>query len=111
VFDVLWHDKSRPVYAFAIQWTARVHDLVLSESPAGIQPCLVIPGGRAALVALKLRRDPRLGKALAKANWQFIKYRHLRRILAEENLDRHILKQIFGLDPLIERDSAQMPLF
>jgi len=110
-FDVLWCEGGQPAYAFAIQWTARVHDLLLSEPPAGAQPCLVIPGGRAALVAFKLRRDPRLGKALIEANWQFIKYRHLRRILAEENLDRHVLKQIFGLDPIIERDGAQMPLF
>ena len=110
-FDVLWSDDGQPAYAFAIQWTARVHDLLLSQSPAGVQPCLVIPGGRAALVAFKLRRDPRLRRALTEANWQFIKYRHLRRILAEENLDRHVLKQIFGLDPIIERDGAQMPLF
>jgi hypothetical protein len=62
-------------------------------------------------VAFKLQRDPRLRRAAAEVGWQFVKYRHLRRILAEENLDRYALKQIFGLDPIIERDSAQMPLF
>jgi len=110
-FDVLWRDDGRPAYAFAVQWTARVHDLLLAEAPAGVQPCLVIPGGRAALVAFKLQRDPRLLKSVTKAGWQFIKYRHLRRILTEEDLDRHVLKQIFGLDPVIERDGAQMSLF
>lgn len=110
-FDVLWRDEGQPAYAFAIQWTARVHDLLLAEAPVGVQPCLVIPGGRAALVTYKLQRDPRLRRAIAEAGWQFIKYRHLRRILAEENLDRHALKRIVGLDPLIERDGAQMPLF
>ncbi len=110
-FDVLWRDEGQPTYAFAIQWTARVHDLLLAEAPAGVRPYLVIPGGRAALVALKLQRDPRLRQAVGRGGWQFIKYRHLRRILAEENLDRHVLKQIAGLDPIIERDSAQMPLF
>ncbi len=110
-FDVLWHDEDQPAYAFAIQWTARVHDLLLAEAPVGVQPCLVIPGGRAALVAFKLQRDTRLLKAVTRDGWQFIKYRHLRRILAEESLNRHVLKQIFGLDPIIERDGAQMPLF
>ena len=110
-FDVLWRDEGQPAYAFAIQWTARVHDLLLAEAPAGVQPCLVIPGGRAALVAFKLQRDPRLRKAVTEANWQFVKYRHLRRILTEEDLERHVMKQIFGLDPIIERDGAQMPLF
>lgn len=110
-FDVLWRDEGQPAYAFAIQWTARVHDLLLAEAPAGVQPCLVIPGGRAVLVAFKLQHDPRLRRAVVKAGWQFVKYRHLRRILAEESLERHVLKQIFGLDPIIERNGAQMPLF
>ena len=110
-FDVLWRDDGQPAYAFAIQWTARVHDLLLAKAPVGVLPCLVIPGGRAALVAFKLQRDPRLFNSVTKAGWQFIKYRHLRRILTEEDLDRHVLKQIFGLDPVIERDGAQMSLF
>lgn len=110
-FDVLWRDEGQPAYTFAIQWTARVHDLLLAQVPTGVQPCLVIPGGRSVLVAFKLQRDPRLRRAAAEAGWRFVKYRHLRRILVEENLDRHTLKQIFGLDPIIERDSAQMPLF
>ncbi|UCC61624.1 MAG: hypothetical protein JSV36_12550 [Anaerolineae bacterium] len=110
-FDVLWQDNGQPAYAFAIQWTARVHDLLLAEAPVGVQPCLVMPGGRAELVGFKLQRDPRLRQAVARAGWEFIKYRHLRRIVAEETLNRHMLKQIFGLDPIIERDGAQMPLF
>jgi hypothetical protein len=110
-FDILWRDPDRPAYAFAIQWTARVHDLLLAKAPANVLPCLVIPGGRAELVSLKLQRDPRLRRAVDEAGWQFIKYRHLRRILTEEALDRHTLKQIVGLDPIIEQDGAQMPLF
>lgn len=109
-FDILWRDEGQPVYAFAIQWTARVHDILLAKPPAGVQPCLVIPGGRAELVAFKLQREPRLRQAVAEVGWQFIKYRHLRRVLAEKSPDRHTLKQIFGLDPIIEHDSAQMPL-
>ena len=110
-FDLFWGDEGEPVYAFAIQWTARVHDLLLAETPGDLQPCLVIPGGRASLVNFKRGRDPRLRRAIAASGWQFIKYRHLRRILTKENLDRHALKQIFGLDPIIERDGAQIPLF
>jgi len=110
-FDLLWQDEGRPAYAFAIQWTARVHDLLLAELPPGVQPCLVLPGGRAELVIFKMQRDPRLRRAASQGNWQFIKYRHLRRMMSQKDTDRHAFRQILGLDPIIERDGAQMPLF
>jgi len=58
-----------------------------------------------------LRRDPRLARAVETDGWQFIKFRHLRRLVAEEELDRHALKTVLGLDPIVEREAAQIPLF
>ena len=73
--------------------------------------CLVIPGGRAALVSVKLQRDPRLAKAVEQGHWQFVKFRHLRRLLERDDLDRHAFKTIIGLDPIVEQEVAQIPLF
>ena len=88
--------------------TFRVGDGVAGE---GAQRCLVVPGGRAQLVGLKLQRDPRLARAVEAGGFQFIKFRHLRRLVTEEELDRHVLKTVLGLDPLVEQEAAQIPLF
>jgi hypothetical protein len=76
-----------------------------------LQRCLVLPGGRAQLIGLKLQRDPRLVRAVEAGGWQFIKFRHVRRLVVEEELDRHALKTVLGLDPIAEQEAAQIPLF
>ncbi len=68
----------------------------------------MIPGGRASLVWYKLRKMP-LWASLR--GWQFIKYRHLRRLATEKTIDRYSLQKIIGLDPVVERPGAQLPLF
>jgi hypothetical protein len=52
-----------------------------------------------------------LARAVEEGGWQFVKFRHLRQLLAEEELDRHALKTVLGLDPIVEREAAQIPLF
>jgi hypothetical protein len=63
------------------------------------------------LINLKLQRDPRLAEAVEAAGWQFIKFRHLRRLMAKQDLDRYAFKTVLGLDPIAEQESAQIPLF
>jgi len=60
-------------------------------------------------VAFKLRRDGRLSHAAAERDWQFIKFRHLRRLIAERP-DRRLLETVLGLDPIVEREGVQIPL-
>jgi len=112
-WDVRWLEEGRETYAFAISITAALapHLLAGRAIAAGAQRCLLLPGGRAQLVNLKLQRDPRLARTVAAEGWQFIKFRHLRRLLAEEELDRHALKTVLGLDPIAEQEAAQIPLF
>jgi len=120
-WDVRWLEEEREAYAFAISATATLalHLLATPEgregegraAGEGAQRCLVVPGGRAQLVGLKLQRDPRLARAVETGGWQFIKFRHLRRLVAEEELDRHALKTVLGLDPIAEQEAAQIPLF
>ncbi|MGD2144925.1 MAG: hypothetical protein PVF54_10640, partial [Anaerolineae bacterium] len=112
-WDVRWMEEGRETYVFAILATAAVGAYLLAARAAdeGAQRCLVVPGGRAQLIDLKLQRDPRLAQAVDAGAWQFIKFRHLRRLMAKDDLDRYAFRTVLGLDPIAERESAQIPLF
>jgi hypothetical protein len=112
-WDLRWLEEGRSVYVFAISATAAlgVHLLSGRLAAEGAQRCLIVPGGRAGLIGLKLQRDLRLARAVGSDGWQFIKFRHLRRLIAEEGLDRHALKTVLGLDPIAEQEAVQIPLF
>jgi hypothetical protein len=120
-WDVRWLEEGREAYVFDVSATAALGRHLLAPpvggarggraAEEGAQRCLVIPGGRARLVGLRLQRDPRLARAVEVDGWQFIKFRHLRRLVSEEELDRHALKTVLGLDPVVEQEAAQIPLF
>jgi hypothetical protein len=112
-WDVRWRSEGRDVYVFRISVALDVgrHLLTRRAADEGAQRCLVLPGGRAGLVSFKLQRDPRLTQIVESEGWQFVKFRHLRRLLAERDLDRHALKTVLGLDPIVEQETAQIPLF
>ena len=112
-WDARWLEEGQDAYVFDITTTVALgrHLLTRRAADGGAQRCLVVPGGRAGLVSFKLQRDPRLARTVAGDGWQFIKFRHLRRLLTEEELDRHALKTVLGLDPIVEQEAAQIPLF
>ena len=112
-WDVRWLDEEEEAYVFDISATLTLgrHLLTKRSADEGAQRCLVVPGGRAALVSFQLQRDPRLARAVELDSWQFIKFRHLRRLVTKEDLDRHALKTVLGLDPIADREVAQIPLF
>lgn len=110
-WDVRWREGGRDVYLFVVTTTAMLGCHLLSGPtvPEGACPCLVFPGGRAELLAYKLRRDARLSRVAAEEGWQFIKFRHLRRLIAE-GLDRRLFEAVLGLDPIVEQEGVQIPL-
>jgi hypothetical protein len=112
-WDVRWLEGGKEAYVFDISSTASLarHLLTRRAADEGAQRCLVLPGGRSHLVNFKLQRDPRLANIVVIEEWQFVKFRLLRRLLAEETLDRHALKTVLGLDPIAEQEAAQIPLF
>lgn len=112
-WDVRWLDGKQEAYVFIVSPTAALthHLLARRTVDEGAQRCLVFPGGRAQLVTFKLQRDPRLSSAVKADGWQFIKFRHLRHLMAGDELDRHALKTVLGLDPIVEQEAAQIPLF
>jgi hypothetical protein len=110
-------------YTFAVRTTAILGDLLklppLSSTPVGgtapeTTPCLTLPGGRAVLVGNKLRHDPRLRQQVEHYDWQFLKFRHLRHLVREvaaRQLDRYAFQAALGLDPIVEREEAQLSLW
>jgi hypothetical protein len=63
------------------------------------------------LVSYKLARNPHWQQAVDSAGWRFIKYRHVRQLVAQAEVDEYALRTIVGLDPIVEREAAQIPLF
>lgn len=115
-WDVRWLDRKadgREQYVFDVTAEVSLGDYLFAGRTVdeGAQRRLVIPGGRAALVDFKLRRDPRLPRLVEAGQWQFIKFRHLRRLLAQPDLDRYAFQTVSGLDPIVEQEAAQIPLF
>jgi hypothetical protein len=111
-FDAVWLERGQPRAVFVVRWQAMVGEaLALSNEVAGARPYLVIPGGRAALVSHKLAQNPVWQRAVDDSGWWFIKYRHVRKLVDEPEVDEYTLRTVVGLDPIVEQESAQLPLF
>ena len=111
-FDAAWIEKGQPRAVFAVRWQAMVGEaLALSSRAEAARPYLVIPGGRAALVSHKLAQNPVWQRTVDDSGWWFIKYRHVRKLVDEPEVDEYTLRTIVGLDPIVEQESAQLPLF
>jgi hypothetical protein len=111
-FEAAWFKGEQVRALLAVHWRAAVSEaLALSDQTPGARPYLVIPGGRAALASYKLAHNPLWQQAVDKAGWQFIKYRHVRQLVAQPEVDEYALQTIVGLDPIVEREGAQIPLF
>jgi len=72
------------------------------------QTVIVIPGGRAALVAYKQERDPSLKERLKKH--RLVKYRLLRSLLDLPILTRETFDEQTASDP-VEKSTGQMMMF
>ncbi|HET7009906.1 MAG TPA: hypothetical protein VFI11_03955, partial [Anaerolineales bacterium] len=102
-----WVDPDGDVrFVFQVQDTAAIGEALA----AGVAPprVVVLPGGRAALVAEKERRDPRLRAWLA-AGGRFVKFRHIRRLAGETTLQIDNFESRLGIDPP-EHADPQLPL-
>jgi hypothetical protein len=77
--------------------------------PQPHQRIIVLPGGRAALVEHKMRRDPHLRRSI-EDGWLFVKFRHIRWLAENESLGRLSLDESLRLDPLANRDPQMLLL-
>jgi hypothetical protein len=91
--------SGRKAYCFVFTGSAAVGSYLLQPVFEPDRSWIVLPGGRAALVGYKLRRNILLRKAVAKG-WRFLKFRHIRRILEDPYLRPENLDERMSLDPL-----------
>lgn len=125
----VWVDEDGQVrYWFYLIASAVIGEIILGKPGAPPSPpehsIIVLPGGRANLVAYKLRRDPRLRSLCAAeafsgepalpmaapTGWRFLKFRHLRQLLDNLLLDRRNFDLFLAQDPLTY-STPQMRLF
>jgi hypothetical protein len=111
-FDLAWSKAGQVQAAFVVRWQALLGEVLpLSRNVPGVQPYLVIPGGRSALVSYKLAHNPVWAEEVDRSGWRFIKYRHLRQLRIQPEVDEFALAAIIGLDPIVEQETAQLSLF
>jgi len=105
---LLWEEKGRYVHAFYLLASA-LSCKVLRANQHPTEICLlVIPGGRAGLLAHKLERDPVI-KHIWESGWRLLKYRQLRKLADTSNLTLDNWASLLAADPLTQPE--QMRLF
>ena len=100
-----WSENGKPIRKFHVLASALVGRAL---ETADEQTVIVIPGGRAALVAYKQDRDPALKERLKKH--RLVKYRLLRGLLDLPILTRETFAEQIASDP-VEKSTGQMMMF
>lgn len=99
------HDSSGKLcYQFHLTSSAAIGRIIFANksfpvAQGDFKRVIVLPGSRANLISYKLRRDARLQKEV-QDHWIFLKYRHLRRLLENPNLNQQNLTEQLEMDPL-----------
>lgn len=104
---LVWEEKGRTAYAFYLVASAAACRLVRANQFPPENSLLVLPGGRAGLLACKLGRDPVL-KQIWERGWRLIKYRQLRKLDAMPGLDRKQWLALLAADPLVQPEQMKM---
>jgi len=101
-----WLENGRVQYHFSLQSSAVVERLLRRGPGSSRNNFLVLPGGRASLLAYKLDRDPAL-RAMA-GQWRILKFRHLRRLAGIAGLTRERFENEFSGDPIEPPEQMKM---
>src|SRR4051794_26017206 len=114
--DVLWYVRGRMVFAWEVEWTAMVSEVVLRRharvaSDERLVRFLVVLPERAELVRHKLDRSPLLRDGLEQGGWHLVKANHLREWSSRDEVSLGDLEPLLGLDPAVERTGDQLSLF
>jgi hypothetical protein len=103
-----WTEKRKTERVFYLLASA-VTGHILAENQYPVEKCLlVLPGGRAGLLAYKEDRDPRLRKQLQ--GWSILKFRLLRSLADIPVLNRQTFEEQLISDP-VEQTQGQMMMF
>lgn len=103
-------EKDGEVFSFYPKKSCDISQLVLrSPDESKTIKVIVLPASRSRLIAYRLREDPRLTGALENG-WRFLKFRHLRRLAAIENLTRELWRNMLDSDPMLWDSLEQVSL-
>ncbi len=102
---LIWDENGKPVRSFYVLASALIRRALETSAADTI---IVIPGGRAALAAYKLQRDPALAARLK--NVRVVKYRLLRTLSEVPILTRESFEEQIASDP-VEKSTGQMMMF
>jgi hypothetical protein len=105
---LIWEEAGRVVRIFSVLASAMVGRAMAESLYPPEQTLLVIPGGRALLVAYKAQRDAVLAERLK--NYRLVKYRLLRALSEVPILTRKMFEEQIAGDP-IEQIKGQMMMF
>ncbi len=103
---VEWLENGQVIYTFHLMASALVGWLLRQDPEPSIPSFLVLPGGRAGLLAYKLERDPGL-RSIAE-RWHILKFRHLRRLAGMGGLTRAQFEKEFSGDPIEPPEQMKM---
>ena len=112
----IWYVRGKVAFTFEIEWTAMLGEPLLRRH-ARIPPderlvrFLVIAPERTELVRYKLERSALMRQSIEAGNWHILKSNQLRAFAEREELSLGDLEPYLGLDPAVEEDAEQMPLF
>jgi hypothetical protein len=104
---VIFMEKGEPVYAFYLLASAIAGQILRKNPYAPDKSVLVIPGGRAGLLAYKMERNPDL-RSLADG-WRIIKFRAIRQWIGMTNMSSTEFEEEITGDPI--EAPEQMKLF
>lgn len=106
--NYLWEQNGTLERTFIIQASTLLGRALAEMPDPPEQNVVVIPGGRAALIAYKIQRDPLL--AAHTKSIQVVKYRLLRTLVELPVLTRETFEEQIAGDPL-EKSKSQMTMF
>ena len=106
--QLIWEENGKTVRVFYLLASALVRSVIAGNSYPPDQTILVIPGGRAALIAYKEQRDPVLAERMQA--YKLVKYRLLRALAELPILTRKTFEEQIIEDP-VEQAKGQMMMF
>jgi hypothetical protein len=106
--NYIWEENNGIRHAFYVLASALIGRAIDETPYLPEQTILVIPGGRASLIAYKAGRDPALAVRLK--NYRLVKYRLLRTLVEVPVLTRETFEEQISSDPL-EKSKSQMMMF
>jgi len=111
--DCVWYDRSRMVFVWQLEWTARMHRSLVALGEAipdedRVFRFLAIADERRPLAEFKLRRSPALADLVRRRGWRFVKWAPLRGWATKPDVALDLLEPVLGLSPEVEQMGHQL---